>query len=150
MTPRLIAIGVVLVIIIAGIAGFGHARYQAGVNHERQLQQAAVAQEREERRRVDWEVRKGYESRIAELNALAGMERRGPAIHCVLRAPGEVRSGSDPAGPAEGAGGESAVRAAADLRPELVRVGSTCEALRQQLIAIKDRSEKMGEEAAPD
>lgn len=143
MTPRLIAIVAALVIIIAGIVGFGHARYQAGVNHERQLQQAAVAQEREERRRVDWEVRKDYESRIAELNALAGMERRGPAIHCVLRAPGEVRSGSDPAGPADGADGESAVRAAQDLRPELVRVGATCETLRQHLIAIKARQGKL-------
>jgi hypothetical protein len=135
-----------LILMIGGILAFGHRQYERGAADERHAQQTALEAEREARKKADWKVRNYYEGRIAELHARAGIERGGPAIHCVLHAPGEVRSGSDSAGPVEGAGGESAVRADADIRPELVRVGETCEAMRQQLIAIKARQDMLAVE----
>lgn len=134
-----------LLAVIGAIAYFSHARYTAGYEAATAAMQEELNRERELRKAVDWKVRQDYETRIADLNATVARERRGKSIRCVLGDSGEVRAGRDPGGSAGGAAGESTVRAAADIRPELVRRGETCERLRQQLITIKARQEALRE-----
>jgi hypothetical protein len=140
---KLLVIGVLVLALVGGIVAYGHQQYRRGHDAAEQAMQAELQREREQRQKVDWEIRRHYEDRIAELSARAGIERRGPAIRCVLDEPGEMRAGSDSAGAAGGAAGESTLRTAQDLRPELVRIGEACERLRQQVIGIKDRQEKL-------
>lgn len=95
-----------------------------------------------ERERLLWqqieqETRDVYEGEIDRLHASAARERRGPAIRCVLDGKSQVRTAGDSGGTASGPADGHVVRADVDLRPEIVRVGETCEQLRQQLIAIK-------------
>jgi hypothetical protein len=143
LQAKLIGAAILLALLIGGVLAYGHRQYQRGEQNARADMQAALELERAERKRVDWQVRQSYETRIAELNAQAARERRGAAIHCVRSAASQVRTGPDSAGPTAGASGEPAVRVTEDLRPELVRVGSSCEQLRQQLIAIKERQEAL-------
>ncbi|MGQ0834970.1 MAG: hypothetical protein ACT4O5_08655, partial [Gammaproteobacteria bacterium] len=95
------------------------------------------------RRQTDWKVRQDYETRIADLSAAAARERRGKPIRCVLGDSDEVRTGRDSGGVAAGAAGEPIVRTPVDLRSDIVRVGSACEQMRQQLLAIKARQAKL-------
>jgi hypothetical protein len=136
------------VAVIGAVWYFSHARYTAGYEAATAEMRAELNRERDLRKAVDWKVRQDYETRIADLNATVARERRGKSIRCVLGDSGEVRAGRDSGGSADGAAGESAVRTPADLRPELVHRGETCERLRQQLIAIKDRQEAL-REASP-
>jgi hypothetical protein len=136
--------GALLALFLVGaILSYGHRQYERGVADAQSDARIELEKDRELRRQTDWKVRQDYEARIADLNATVARERRGKSIRCVLGDPGEVRAGRDSGGPTDGAAGESAVRAAADLRPELVHRGETCERLRQQLIAIKARQEAL-------
>jgi hypothetical protein len=133
------------VVVIGAVWYFSHARYTAGYEAATAAMQEELNRERELRKAIDWKVRQDYEARISDLNATVARERRGKSIRCVLGDSGQMRSGRDPGGSADGTAGGSAVRAAADLRPELVHRGETCERLRQQLIAIKARQEALRE-----
>jgi hypothetical protein len=133
------------VAVVGAVWWFSHSRSTAGYEAATAEMQAELNRERELRKAVDWKVRQDYETRIADLNATVARERRGKSIRCVLGDSGEVRAGRDPGGSAGGATGESAVRAAPDIRPELVSRGETCERLRQQLITIKARQEALRE-----
>lgn len=142
---KFIAGAVLILAAIGAILSFGHRQYERGVADSRAEIAAEIDKDRELRRQTDWKVRQDYEARIADLNSTVARERRGKSIRCVLGDSGEVRSGRDPSGPAGGAAGEPAVRAAPDIRSDLVYRGETCERLRQQLIAIKARQEKLRE-----
>lgn len=141
-------VGALLVLAFVGaILAYGHRQYERGVADTKAELQSELERERELRRKADWKVRQDYETRIAELGAQAARERNRKPIRCVLGGSGEVRVGRDPSGPAEGAAGEPAVRAAPDIRSDIVRVGETCEQMRRQLLAIKQRQEALRAEA---
>lgn len=142
---RIVAAIGALLAVIGAIAYFSHARYTAGYEAATAAMQEELNRERELRKAVDWKVRQDYETRIADLNATVARERRGKSIRCVLGESSEMRAGRDTGGSAGSAAGESTVRAAADLRPELVHRGETCEQLRQQLITIKARQDRLRE-----
>jgi len=131
--------------VVGAVMYFSHVRYKAGYEAATAVMQQELNRERELRKAVDWKVRQDYETRIAELNSQVARARRGPAIRCVLGDPSEVREGRDTSGSAGGATGESAVRAARDIRSDIVQRGETCERLRQQLIAIKARQDSLRE-----
>lgn len=102
---------------------------------------AQLERERQLWRQIEQETRDGYQSEIDQLRKNAARERRGPAIRCVLD--DKVRTAGDSGGTASSSTDGHAVRADVDLRPEIVRVGETCEQLRQQLIAIKAWQDKL-------
>lgn len=142
---RWIAVGVLIIAAIGAILSFGHRQYERGVADAKVELQKELERERELHRQVDWKVRQDYEARIADLNAKSARELRGRPIRCVLGDASEVRQGRDPSGSTDGSTGESAVLTAPDLRSRIVRAGETCEGLRQQLIAIKQRQEALRE-----
>jgi hypothetical protein len=104
---------------------------------------AQLERERQLWRQIEQETRDGYQSEIDQLRKSAARERRGPAIRCVLDDKSKVRIAGDSGGIASSSADGHAVRADVDLRPEIVRVGETCEQLRQQLIAIKSWQDKV-------
>lgn len=140
---RVIGAALLLVAFAGAILAYGHRQYERGVADTKADIQTELEKERELHRQIDWKVRQDYETRIADLNASIARERRGRSIRCVLGDSGEVRAGRDPGGSAEGAAGESTVRAPRDLRGDIVQFGGQCEQLRQQLIAIKARQDKL-------
>jgi hypothetical protein len=139
--PHILAV----VAVVAAVWYFSHARYTAGYEAATAAMQEELNRERELRKAVDWKVRQDYETRIADLNATVARERRGKSIRCVLGDSSEVRAGRDPGGSAGGAAAGSAVRASEDLRSELVRVGEASERMRQKLLAIKARQDRLRE-----
>lgn len=102
---------------------------------------AQLERERELRRVIDEETRREYEQALDKVRADAARELRGRSIHCVLGPADPVRAGRDPSAVPSGTADQYALRADVDLRPQIVRVGETCEQLRQQLIAIKARQD---------
>lgn len=140
-----IAGALVVLFLVGAILAYGHRQYERGVSDAKENARIELEKDRELRRQTDWKVRQDYEARIADLSEAAARERRGKSIRCVLGDSGEVRAGRDTGGTAGGTAGEPAVRTAPDIRPELVQRGETCEQLRQQLIAIKARQDKLRE-----
>lgn len=114
--------------------GYDRAKVEYAIELER---------DRQHRREVDEETERVHQESLAKVRADASRELRGRSIRCVLGSPGEVRAGQNPGKPAGGAGDEHALRANVDLRPAIVRQGEACEALRQQLMAIRERQEKL-------
>jgi hypothetical protein len=142
---RWIAIAVIFLFMIGGILAYGHRQYERGVADAQEDARVALEKDRELRRQADWKVRQDYETRIADLNAAVARERRGRSIRCVLGDSNEVRAGRDTGGSAEGSTGQPAVQPSGDIRGPLVQFGGQCEALRQQLIAIKARQDALRE-----
>lgn len=128
--------------IIAALWLYGRSKYQAGYEAARDEIQSQLETERQHQKEIYQEVQRQHEQQIAQVRKDAARELRGRPIRCVLGDSDQVRVPGDSGAASPGSGDQHAVRADVDLRPQIVRVGETCEQLRQQLIAIKAWQEK--------
>lgn len=102
---------------------------------------AELERDRQHRREIDDEVQLAHQKSLEDVRAAVARELRGRPIRCMLDAASQVRTGRDSGESTGSATGESALRSAPDIRSSLVQRGETCERLRQQLIAIRQRQE---------
>jgi hypothetical protein len=133
-----IAAAVALLTVAVAIKLWAGLLYERGYEAARVEVQNELDRYRAHQREVNEETERVHEQSIAALRADVARELRGRPIRMCVSSD-EVRAGSNPATSAGSAGGEPALRASADLRPAIVHLGETCEQLRQQLIAIRER-----------
>lgn len=138
-----IAGALLLIAVAVFVRGYLSSVEQRGYDRAKAEYAIELERDRQHRREVDEETERVHQESLSKVRADASRELRGRPIRCMLDAPGKVRAGQNPGKSAGGAGDEHALRANVDLRPAIVRQGETCEALRQQLIQIRERQEKL-------
>lgn len=140
---RLIAVVVAILTVLGALYAWGEGKEREGYDRAQAEMQVQLERERQHQREVNEESERVHQESLAKVRADAARELRRRPIRCVLDSASAVRAGRDPAEPAVGPGGESDVRSAPDLRSIIVQRGEACEGLRQQLIAIRERQERL-------
>jgi hypothetical protein len=116
---------------------WGDTRERQGYDRAKVEAAAELQKWREHEKEVDAEVQHEYWSQMDTLRTQADKLRAGRSIRCVLGNSNQVRDAHDSATAPGSAEGESALHDTSDLRGAIVSQGERCEALRQQVIAIK-------------
>jgi hypothetical protein len=119
------------------LARWGSHREHEGYEKAQAEAAAELEKWREHEKEVDDEVQHEYWSQMDTLRTQADKLRTGRSIRCVLGNSNQVRDAKHSGGTAESPTGESALHDTPDLRGAIVSQGERCEALRQQVIAIK-------------
>ena len=131
----------ILALIIAAIVtlgAWGNSREKEGYAKAQAQAKAELEKWQEHQREIREESDREYLSQIQTLRAQAEHVRVGKPIRCVLGDSDQVRvSGASELGYAAAASGQSTVQPTGDLRSSIVSRGETCEALRQQVIALQ-------------
>lgn len=131
---------VAVLLLIGGILSYGHRQYERGVADTKQDIQTELERAREHWDEVEKEADDAKDQRIAELEKRATrVVRRDPPIRmCDTESAVRVPAGTNP----DPAGGH-VLPPGRDIQPELVQYGRDCEALRQELISVKEKLDNL-------
>jgi hypothetical protein len=133
-----IALAIAALTVAVVIKRWADSLYERGYEAARAEAQIELDRYRAHQREVNEETERVHQQSIAALRAEVARELRGRPVRVCVPAVA-MRAGADSGSSPGSPGGESAVRASEDLRPAIVHAGETCERLRQQLIAIRER-----------
>jgi hypothetical protein len=139
---KFIAGAIVILFLVGGILSYGHRQYERGVADTKAELQSELEKAREHWEEIEREADSAKDERIAELERRATrVIRRDPPIRmCDTESSVRVPEGTNP-----GSAGGSVLPAGRDLQPELVQYGRDCEALRQELLTVKQKLEALHE-----
>jgi hypothetical protein len=126
---------------------WGHSKDQQGYKRAKVEAAAELQKWREHEKEVDAEVQREYWSQMDTLRTQADRLRAGRSIRCVLGNSNQVRDAKHSGGTPESPTGEPALHDTGDIRGTIVSQGERCEALRQQLIAIKSWQDQLSHQS---
>jgi len=137
---RWIAIAVIFLFLVGAVLSYGHRQYERGVADAQREAQQELERSRQLWEQIQRETDEAKDQRIAELEKRATrVIRRDPPIR-MCEPEDAVRV---PAGADTGSTGGPVLPTGRDLQPELVQYGRDCEAIRQELIAVRDKLEAL-------